>query len=318
MANRWTQEQIPDQRGRRAVITGGNTGLGFELASLLLAKGAAVTMVSRSAERAARAAEALRSTHTSAEVDVVVMEQGSLASVRHAASEVLGRHERVDLLINNAGMLGSAGRRLSPEGFELTFATNHLGVFAFTGLLIGAMTSTPGSRVVTMSSISNARSRLDFDNLMSDPGYERNGVYSRSKLANLMFAYGLQRRLATGHADTISLAAHPGQSRTEFTRDLNPLARFLYSPRARWLTGLIMQDKSIGVLSPARAATDPAAIGGEYYGPAGPFQLTGYPTAVHSNAQSTDPGAQDALWQASERLTGITYPLPPAPAPTAR
>jgi NAD(P)-dependent dehydrogenase (short-subunit alcohol dehydrogenase family) len=170
------------------VITGGNTGLGFELASLLLAKGAAVTMVSRSAERAARAAAALRFTQPGAEVDVVLMEQGSLASVRHAASEVLDRHERVDLLINNAGMLGSAGRRLSPEGFELTFATNHLGVFAFTGLLIGAMTSTPGSRVVTMSSISNARSRLDFDNLMSDPGYERNGVYSRSKLANLMFA----------------------------------------------------------------------------------------------------------------------------------
>ncbi|MCS5719975.1 oxidoreductase [Herbiconiux sp. CPCC 205763] len=313
MANRWTQEQVPDQLGRRAVITGGNAGLGFELASLLLAKGAAVTMVSRSAERAASAAESLRSAHRGAEVDAVLMEQGSLASVRHAAADILDRHERVDLLINNAGMLGSAERRVSPEGFELTFATNHLGVFAFTGLLIGAMTSTPGSRVVTMSSISNARSRLDFDNLMADTAYDRNGVYSRSKLANLMFAYGLQRRLAAGHADTVSLAAHPGQSRTEFTRDLSPLARFLYGPRARWLTGLIMQDKSIGVLSPARAATDPAAIGGEYYGPAGPFQLTGYPTRVDSNTQSKDPGAQDALWQASERLTGITYPLPPVP-----
>lgn len=309
MANRWTQEQIPDQRGRRAVITGGNTGLGFELASLLLARGAAVTMVSRSAERAASAAEVLRSAHRGADVDVVLMDQGSLASVRRAAADILNRHERVDLLINNAGMLGSAERRVSPEGLELTFATNHLGVFAFTGLLVGAMTATPGSRVVTMSSISNARSRLDFDNLMADTGYERNGVYSRSKLANLMFAYGLQRRLATGHADTVSLAAHPGQSRTEFTRDLSHLNRFFYSDRARWLTGLIMQDKSIGVLSPARAATDPAAIGGEYYGPSGPFQLTGYPTRVDSNAQSTDTGAQDALWHASEQLTGITYPL---------
>ena len=293
------------------MITGANTGLGFELADTLIGKGAAVTMVSRSAQRAAAAVEALRSAHRAAEVDVVLMEQGSLASVRQAAAEILDRHDRIDLLINNAGMLGSPERRVSPDGFELTFATNHLGVFAFTGLLIGAMTSTPGSRVVTMSSISNARSRLDFHNLMADTGYDRNGVYSRSKLANLMFAYGLQRRLAGCHADTISLAAHPGQSRTEFTRDLSPLGRFFYSPRARWITGLIMQDKAIGVLSPTRAATDPAAVGGDYYGPAGPFQLTGYPTRVDSNTQSKDPEAQDQLWDASEKLTGITYPLPP-------
>ncbi len=305
---RWTRDSVPDQAGRTAVVTGGNTGLGFELARLLAERGASVMLVCRSSDKAEEAAGRIRADVRGAQISTVQMDQGSLDSVRAAAAAIAGDHERIDLLVNNAGMMGSRERRTSPDGSELTFATNHLGVFAFTGLLLDRVLSTSGSRIVTMSSISNARARLDLDDLQAAAGYNRNAAYSRSKLANLMFAYGLQHRLTAAGQSTLSLAAHPGQSRTDFTRDLGAFGRFVYGPRARSFTGLVMQDKSIGVLAAARAATDPDAAGGNYYGPSGLFQLTGYPVKVGSNEQSRDRAAQDRLWTASEQLTGITYP----------
>lgn len=306
---RWTRDSVPDQRGRRAVITGGNTGLGFELARLLAERGASVTLVCRSSDKAEEAAGRIRADVRGAQLATVQMDQGSLDSVRAAAAVIAGGHERIDLLINNAGMLGSQERRTSSDGLELTFATNHLGAFAFTGLLLDRILSTPGSRIVTLSSISNARARLDLDDLQAAGSYDRNTAYSRSKLANLMFAYGLQHRLTAAGQRTLSIAAHPGQSRTDFTRGLGAFGRFMYGPRMRFLTSLVMQDKSIGMLAGARAASDPDAAGGDYYGPSGPFQLTGYPVKVGSNEQSRDRAAQNRLWTASEQLTGITYPL---------
>lgn len=308
-ARHWTRNNVPDQRGRSAVITGGNTGLGFELARLLAGRGASITLVCRSSDKAEQAADRIHEEVRGAQVSSVQMDQGSLVSVRSAAAAVREEHRRIHLLINNAGMLGSQERRTSPDGHELTFATNHLGAFAFTGLLLDRVLSTDGSRIVTMSSVSNARARLDLDDLQASATYERNTAYSRSKLANLMFAYALQHRLAAAGRTTLSLAAHPGQSRTDFTRDLGSFGRFMYSPRARFLTGLVMQDKAIGVLAGARAATDPAASGGDYLGPSGLMQLTGYPVKVRSNEQSRDRTAQDRLWTASEQLTGITYPF---------
>ena len=272
-----------------------------------------MTLVCRSSDKAEEAAGRIRADVRGAQVATVQMDQGSLDSVRGAAAQIADSHERIDLLVNNAGMLGSRERRTSTDGLELTFATNHLGVFALTGLLLDRLLTTPGSRIVTMSSISNARAKLDLDDLQAAASYDRNTVYSRSKLANLMFAYGLQHRLAAAGGSTLSLAAHPGQSRTDFTRDLGALGRFVYGPWARPLTGLIMQDRAIGVLAAARAATDPDATGGDYYGPSGPFQLTGWPVRVGSNQQSRDRAAQDRLWAASEQLTGITYPLRTTP-----
>jgi len=167
----------------------------------------------------------------------------------------------------------------------------------------------PGSRVVTVSSITNRFAALEFSDLQSRNGYQRDRAYSRSKLANLMVSYELQRRLTAAGADTLSLAAHPGQSRTEFTRDLNPVLRFLYGPRARRVTGLLMQDKTVGVLGTVRAAVDPGVHGGEYFGPSGPLQLTGHPVSVTSSRRSHDPAALRRLWEESEQLTGVTYPL---------
>lgn len=307
----WTVENVPDQRGRTAVVTGANTGLGFETARILAQNGAAVVLACRTPAKAADAADRIRALAPGAPVSTLALDQGSQASVHAAAERLCAEHDRLDLLINNAGMLGSTERTLTEDGWEATFATNHLGVFALTGLVLDRLLRTPGSRVVTVASLSHRSAAVDLDDLQSERGYRRNGAYGRSKLANLMFTYELQRRLTAAGAPTLSVAAHPGQSRTDFTRDLNPAGRFLYGPHARALTRWLMQDKTVGVLGTVRAAVDPDVQGGEYYGPSGPGQLTGYPVPVQSSARSHDEAAQRRLWDESERLTGVRYPIAP-------
>ena len=309
---RWTAQDIPSQRGRTAVITGANTGLGFELARLLARHGAEVVLACRTPGKATDAAERIRADVPGAGVTTVQLDLSSQTSVRAAADRLRAEHDTIDLLVNNAGILGTDRRSVTEDGFEATFATNHLGVFAFTGLLLDRMLVAPGSRVVTMSSITNRFASLDFDDVQSERRYQRDTVYSRSKLANLMFTYELHRRLTAAGSTTLSVAAHPGQSRTDFTRDLGPVSRWLYGPRARALTGWMLQDKSVGVLGAARAATAPDVKGGEYYGPSGPFQLTGHPARVTSSTRSHDAAAQQRLWEESEVATGVSYPLPVA------
>jgi NAD(P)-dependent dehydrogenase (short-subunit alcohol dehydrogenase family) len=307
---RWTADQIPDQRGRTAVITGANTGLGFQMATLLASHGASIVLACRDQQKAGDAANRIRGSVPGSEISTVALDQASLTSVRQAASEIRARFPRIDLLLNNAGILGAAERKVTVDGLEATFETNHVGVFALTGLLMEPILATPGSRIVTMSSLTHSWASMDFDDLESEKTYQRNTVYSRSKLANLLFAYELQRRLDAVGASTISVAAHPGQSRTEFTRGLAPVARFIYGPKMRWATGLMMQDSSIGVLGAVRAATDPSVKGGEYYGPSGPGQFTGYPVRVKSSPASHRKDDQVRLWTETEKLTGAGYPLP--------
>lgn len=305
----WTEAKIPDQHGRTAVITGANTGLGFATAQVLARRGACVVLACRVPAKANAAADRIRVLAPDATVSTVSLDLASQASIREAADRLRSEHDRIDLLINNAGMLGSTGRRVTEEGFEATFATNHLGVFTFTGLLLDRLLPVPGSRVVTLSSLTHRFATLDVDDLQSEGRYRRDSVYGRSKLANLMFTYELQRRLAAAGAGTIAVAAHPGQSRTEFTRDLTPALRVLYGTRMRTLTGWMVQDRVIGMLGTLRAATDPQVRGGEYYGPRGLLQLTGHPVRVASSSRSHDASAQRGLWEASERLTGVHYPL---------
>lgn len=305
----WTAQDVPDQHHRIAVITGANTGLGFELADLLAQKGAVVVLACRSETKAAVAANRIRATTPSADVDVLALDQSSQSSVRSAAARLHSEYDHIDLLVNNAGILGTRKRSVTADGIEATFATNHLGPFALTGLLLDQMIATPHARIVTVTSVANRYTSLELDDLQAEKKYRRDAVYSRSKLANLMFSYELQRRLTAAGVYTLSVAAHPGQSRTEFTRDLNPVGRWIYGPRARVLTRWIMQDKSMGVLTLARAATALDVEGGDYYGPSGPLQLTGYPTRVSSSDRSHDPPVQRRLWDESERLTGVTYPF---------
>jgi NAD(P)-dependent dehydrogenase (short-subunit alcohol dehydrogenase family) len=296
----WTGAEVPDQTGRIAVVTGANTGIGFEAAKVLALRGATVVLACRSPERAKAAVDKISAT-AEGPVATVQVDLASLASVREAAEELRGRYERLDLLINNAGlMMPPQGR--TEDGFELQFGTNHLGHFALTGLLLDRMLTVPGSRVVTVSSIGHRMGRIDFGNLQWERGYNRIGSYGRSKLANLLFTYELQRRLTAAGSATEALAAHPGTTRTELTRNL-----------PGWMkAGAIlvpMQGSVMGAVPMLRAATDPQAHGGEYYGPAGLGENSGPAKRVKSSARSHDQEVAARLWAESERLTGVSYPF---------
>ena len=293
----WTVADVPDQSGRTAVVTGANSGIGFEAAAVLARRGAVTVLACRDAGKRKAAAPG-------ASVSVVRLDLASLDAVRAAAAEILARHERLDLLINNAGLMWPAYGKTA-DGFELQFGTNHLGHFALTGLLLEAMLPVPGSRVVTVSSNGHRAGRLDFADLQSEQRYGRMTAYAQSKLANLMFTYELQRRLAATGAPTVALAAHPGNAFTDLTRHLPAVVQSAYPAVA----GLFGQSAAMGALPTLRAATDPAAAGGEYYGPGGLAQFKGYPVRVSSTVRSRDKSTQRRLWAESERLTGVTYPV---------
>jgi NAD(P)-dependent dehydrogenase (short-subunit alcohol dehydrogenase family) len=316
--DRWTEASVPSQRGRTAVVTGGNTGLGFEVAQTLARAGAAVVLACRNLDRAADAAARIYRSVPDAEIGLVQLDLAAQRSVREAAAQLRDGYPRIDLLVNNAGGINPRYQR-TEDGFERTLATNHLGPFTLTGLLLDRLLAVPGSRVVTVSSIGHRRGVLDFDDLQGDGGYRFQAAYFQSKLANLMFTYELQLRLAAAGVAAIAVAAHPGNARTEFGRDMPGLVRVAMSPRLRPLTWWLMQSPAVGALATTRAATDPAARGGDYFGPPGRAQFTGYPVRVESSPRSHDRAAQQRLWAESERLTGVTYPVPsPSELPAQR
>jgi len=227
----------------------------------------------------------------------------SLDSVRAAADQLRSDHDRIDLLINNAGVMYTP-KSTTKDGFELQFGTNHLGHFAFTGLLLDRLLPVAGSRVVTVSSIGHRiRADIHFDDLQWERRYSRVGAYGQAKLANLLFTYELQRRLAP-RGTTIAVAAHPGGSRTELTRNLPA-----FVAAAASVIEPLFQDAATGALPTLRAATDPGVLGGQYFGPDGFAQTQGYPKVVASSSRSHDVGLQRRLWAVSEELTGVVYPL---------
>ena len=299
MSGNWTEQHIPDQHGRVAIVTGANTGLGFETARMLAARGAAVVLAVRDVEKGKRAAARI-----TGDVTVQALDLTSLDSIRSAAADLRAAHPRIDLLINNAGVMYTP-RQTTADGFELQFGTNHLGHFALTGLLLDRLLPVPGSRVVTVSSVGHRiRAAIHFDDLQWERSYSRVAAYGQAKLANLMFTYELQRRLAP-HGTTVAVAAHPGASDTELARNAPAAFRL---PVA-WLGPLLTQTAEMGALPTLRAATDPAVRGGQYYGPGGRGEIRGYPKLVTSSRDSHDQAAQRRLWTVSEELTGVTFPL---------
>ena len=300
----WTAADVPDQAGRTVVITGANSGIGFEAARVLAEHGAAVILACRDGGRGRDAAVRIAATAPQATMTVVHLDLASLASVREAAEEIRASHVTLDLLINNAGLMFPP-RGVTADGFELQIGTNHLGHFALTGLLLDRLLVQQGSRIVTVSSNGHRTGRINFDDLQSRRRYRRITAYAQSKLANLMFTYELQRRLAAAGAPTAALAAHPGTAFTELTRHMPGPIQVLNQS----LGAAFTQSAQMGALPPLRAATDPAARGGQYYGPDGRFELKGYPRPVKSTGRSHDEQAQRRLWQESERLTGVTYPV---------
>jgi NAD(P)-dependent dehydrogenase (short-subunit alcohol dehydrogenase family) len=287
-------------------VTGANAGLGLATAKVLAERGATVVLGCRDVVKAERAADRIRSKVGRADLHVVRLDLASLASIREAADELRSNYPRLDLLINNAGVMAVPYQR-TEDGFELTLASNHLGHFALTGLLLDRLLATAGSRIVTVSSIAHRRGVMYFDDLQSEDRYKPGDAYGQSKLANLLFTNELQARLEAAGADAIALAAHPGNARTELWRTSSRVERVLISPRLRWLNFWLVQSAEVGALPTLRAAVDPSARGGDYYGPAGWFQFTGYPIRVESSARSHDSVAQRRLWDVSEQLTGVSY-----------
>src|SRR5262245_9747245 len=277
MTATWTSDDVPGQHGRLAVITGANTGLGFQTARVLAARGASVVLAVRDTEKGKRAAARIAAAAPGTDVTVQPLDLASLDSIRAAAGELRARHPRIDLLINNAGVLFTP-KQTTGDGFELQFGTNHLGHFALTGLLLEQMLPVPGSRVVTVSSLAHRiRARINFDDLQGERSYSRVAAYGQSKLANLLFTYELHRRLS-GAGTTIAVAAHPGLANTELTRNSPAITAVL--PR------LMSQAAAMGALPVLRAATDPGVLGGQYYGPRGFSGARGYPKLAESSRQS--------------------------------
>jgi NAD(P)-dependent dehydrogenase (short-subunit alcohol dehydrogenase family) len=300
---RWTAAHVPDQTGRVAVITGANTGIGFEAAAVLAGKGAYVVMAVRDLDKGRNAASRITHTDPRARITVQRLDLSSLTSVRAAATEIKAANPRIDLLINNAGVMFTP-EGLTSDGVEFQFGTNHLGHFAFTGLLLDTMLPVGGSRVVTISSLAHrVGASTNFGHVQRP--YDRMAAYGRSKLANLLFTYELQRRLSARDAGTIAVVAHPGNARTELFRNSPGWLRI----GAKVLAPLVSQSPKMGALPTLRAATDPSVSGGQYYGPGGLAEQRGHPKLVHSSSESHDERLALKLWKVSEELTGVTYPL---------
>ena len=303
--DKWAAQDVPDQTGRVAVITGSNTGIGYHTAEILAGHGALVVLAVRDLEKGNAAAKRIRSVSPQARIEVQELDLSSLASVREAAEAVGTAHPRIDLLINNAGVMYTP-KQHTVDGFELQFGVNHLGHFALTGLLLPRMMRVKRSRVVTVSSMAHRiMAAIHFDDLQWEHGYNRIAAYGQSKLANLMFTYELQRRLAAKRRSTIAVAAHPGTANTELTRHLPPFLR----PADRLLMPLVVQSAEMGALPTLRAATDPEVTGGQYYGPSGIGEQRGYPKLVDASKHAHEVELQQRLWAVSQELTGITFPV---------
>ncbi len=295
----WLDQNIPDQSGKVVIITGANSGIGFEAARLLAQRGAAVVLACRNEARGRRAAAAIRSQWPGVAVSVSPLDLGSLSSVRAFARAFRQRHGHLDVLINNAGVMALPRREETADGFEVQFGVNHLGHFALTGLLLDLLLRSPASRVVTVSSMMHRRGRMDFDNLNAERAYDRWGAYSQSKFVNLLFAYELQRRLERVSAATISAAVHPGYAATNLQRHLGVF---------RFSNFILAQSQAMGALPTVYAAAADGVRGGDYYGPR-LFGLRGYPVKARSAPASHDREHARRLWEVSETLTGVAFPL---------
>jgi NAD(P)-dependent dehydrogenase (short-subunit alcohol dehydrogenase family) len=296
---KWTEADMPDQSGRVALVTGANSGIGYEAAAALARHGATVILACRNTETAQSAAQRMGGA-----TDVEKLDLSSLSSVQEFADRVRSTYPKLDLLINNAGVMWTP-RSTTQDGYEMQFGTNHLGHFALTGRLLDLLLPVEGSRVVTISSYGHKTGRIHFDDLQLERKYGRHRAYAQSKLANLMFTYELQRRLAAAGSKTIAVAAHPGTAHTELTRNSPGPLHALNKAFGR----VVAQTAAMGALPTLRAATDPGVEGGEYYGPSGIGEQHGPPKLVKSTKRSYDESAQRQLWEVSEKLTGVTFPV---------
>lgn len=295
---RWTSNNIPDQAGRVALVTGANTGIGYETARLLAQKRARVVLACRDRARGDDAAARIRAENPGAEVEVGTVDLADLDSVATFAASF--PHRQVDVLVANAGVMVPPAMK-TKQGFELQIGVNHFGHFALVGRLLQRLLGAPGSRVVVVSSGMHQFGKMVFDDLdFERRGYRAWPAYNQSKLANLLFVLGLQRRLTAAGASTLAVAAHPGTTTSELQR---------HGTVVRYITPFVAMSAEQGCLPSLRAATDPEVRGGEYYGPGGPGEIWGYPVKVGRTRAAASVEDAERLWAISETRTGVVYPF---------
>ncbi len=307
MAGKWTAADIPAQTGKLALVTGANSGVGFHAARHLALAGAAVILAGRDPLKIEAARQRILGESSKAEVYALTLDLASLESVRAAAAQFLSGAGKLDLLINNAGVMAYAERRVSADGFELQWATNHLGHFALTGLLLPAVLAAPAGRVVTVASIAHKRGTVRFEDLNSEKRYTPMGAYQQTKLANLLFGFELERRLRKAGARATSIVVHPGVSTTNIVKAGMGVTGGLRVRVLSVLFPLIAQSEEQGSLPTLYGAVSPDAKGGHYYGPDGFMELKGYPVEVEAKPKAKDEAAAAKLWAISEEATGVKY-----------
>ncbi len=305
---RWTAADIPALDGRTALVTGANSGLGFHTALELARRGALVLTAARSQQKADDAAARIRAQVPAARLEPVVLDLADLSSVRARAETLTSAHDHLDILVNNAGVMATPERRTA-DGFELQFGTNHLGHFALTGLLLPLLRARPAARVVAVSSVAAERGRIDLDDLQAERRYDPWRAYAQSKLANLMFALELHRRLTAAAAPLVSVAAHPGYTATNLQVSGARLTGNRLRVGVMRVMALLGQSVTQGVLPQLYAATAPDVHGGEYVGPDRFGGWRGHPTLVIPPSQALDEDVARRLWDASEALTDVRYEL---------
>lgn len=309
----WTAADIPPQQGRIAVVTG-TGGIGFEVAQALTRAGALVILAGRSADKGLAAVQRIREAHPGAKIEFWALDLAQLVSIRQFSRRLLETYPRLDLLVNNAGVMTPPSRTLTMDGFELQLGTNYLGHFALTAELLPLLRKAAGSRVVTLSSIAARQGVIHFDNLQSEQHYHPMKAYSQSKLACLMFALELQRRSAEQGWGVISVPAHPGVSRTDLIPNgAGPSSAAGLIRRFMWF---LFQPAVQGALPPLFAATAPLELATGYIGPDRWFELRGHPTQVEIPAQALDLEVASRLWAISEQLTGTGFPALALPRQT--
>ncbi len=307
--NAWGTHDVPPQSGKIALVTGATGGLGFETALALADAGADVILAGRNADKGAAALQAIRKSIPSARLHFEKIDLASLASVADSAKRIADRHPRLDVLVNNAGVMALPRRRTTSDGFEMQFGTNYLGHFALTAQLLPLLRAGDKPRVVNLASLAQRQGWIDFDDLQGERIYKPGKAYCQSKLAMLMFALELQRRSDANGWGLMSIAAHPGWALTDLMangpnsdgprRVLNGLSA-VFKP---WLS----QSAAAGALPTLYAATSPAAVNAGYYGPDGFYELKGTPVPAKISRQARDAGVAKRLWEVSEQLTATRF-----------
>jgi NAD(P)-dependent dehydrogenase (short-subunit alcohol dehydrogenase family) len=303
MGAKWETDQIPDQTGRTGLVTGASSGLGLVVARELARAGMEVTLACRDTGKGQAVAESITSVVPTARLSVEELDLANITSVRRFADRFSAARDRLDLLVNNAGVMAPP-RRVTADGFELQFGTNHLGHFALTGLLCDLLESADKARVVSVSSTLHKVGRIDFEDLQGERRYRRVRAYAQSKLANLLFAFELERRLRARGSTTFSLAAHPGFAATSLQTAVTPR---LVRPVMAMGNRLAAQSADMGALPLLYAGTVPGLAGGVFIGPDGRGEKRGYPTVVMPSRAAQDEETARRLWEVSEELTGVQY-----------